>query len=68
MATSGNTLWLVVTDCWILLPVNIAAAIVVMFVDVSCWYCSPLVVLLVSADTAGVFVLKILLVRSRKRH
>lgn len=32
MATSGNTLWLVVTDCWILLPGNIAAAIVVVVV------------------------------------
>lgn len=29
MATSGNTLWLVVTDCWMLLPGNVVAAIVV---------------------------------------
>lgn len=44
MATSGNTLRQVVTDCWILLPGNFATAIVVVD-DVLCWYCSPLLVL-----------------------
>lgn len=39
MATSGNTLWLLVPDCWILLPGKITAAIVVVVVvDVFCWY------------------------------